>query len=488
MSEHESSLSDAVIEAAINRRASGHADSALLREIVATAESTKQSRRWLVPSMDHRRQLLLIAAVTSVLIIVVVAATSTGGRPIAPPSPVASLPAAIIQPSASPSAIPSTETCATDTISVLTGNAMPPAGAEPMTVPAGVLDIGVYLTAPVESGPGPQTDVWAIRAGEATRIAAIVGPDYNYAQVDDISADGREAIVSVGVQHIALPGPSCGDLYMLRTDGSGVMRLTNDGPDQFASNGVFSYDGRYVAFVHGETFAASPAIGLVDLRGDVDPQLTLCDIASADLHIAWSPLDDRLAAACGATLVVMTVDPSTGQHVGGVDGFVTPTADNIPINVGWLDPDRIVITSAVPGEQSNRPIQLDTITLAGRAAGTWSDTVVSKPTLTDPGLTESGMAIAPDGSAVAMYGDPTPVDPQGDTLGLYVIDTSTGVARRAAPWPVDAPGWSSDGTSIIYVEPSEPVPFLTVIDLPSMERHRYGSMPAEYDGGVWRGS
>ena len=127
-----------------------------------------------------------------------------------------------------------------------------------MTVTAGVLDVGVYLTALSVGDASGQNDIWAIKAGTATRIASIVGPDFNVAEVDDISADGRTALVKIGVIHGGLPGPMCSDLYAVKTDGSGAIRLTFNGPEGHADDGAFSPHGRYVAFRSSVFTAGSP--------------------------------------------------------------------------------------------------------------------------------------------------------------------------------------------------------------------------------------
>ncbi len=296
-------LSDAAIEAALARRAPGHADAALLADIVATAATTRQARGWTVPVLGRPRAVWAVVAAAALLVAGLLAVGIGSGQPPSP-TPAPSV-LGVVPPSAGPSeALPSAsaETCATETTQVLVGSAMPPATTGLTTIPAGLLDIGAYLTRTPDGSSNTPTDVWIARSGVSKRIASIVGPDFNIASIDDVSADGQLVLLQIGVIHMTQPGPECSDLYAVRTDGSSVTRVTHYGPNQNAFGGSFSADGRNVAFTYSE-LNASDAIGVVDVAGLAAPRLGLCDGGpTTGLQVRWAPDDDRLAAFCGTSV------------------------------------------------------------------------------------------------------------------------------------------------------------------------------------------
>ena len=121
--------------------------------------------------------------------------------------------------------------------------------------------------------------------------------------------------------------------------------------------------------------------------------------------------------------------------LGPVPSYDLPTGGAEVVGIGWQDPLRVLLTTAEPGTRSNGPLKLTTLTLGSRASardGTWSPTVSSHPVLADSGLSTVSR-IAPDGHAIALYGDPLKDDPVGDSLALYVLDTSSSTAERVAP-------------------------------------------------------
>ena len=141
------------------------------------------------------------------------------------------------------------------------------------------------------------------------------------------------------------------------------------------------------------------------------------------------------------------------------------------------------------GTHSNGPFNVTTLTLGGGATaheGTWSPLITSHPWLGDGGGMSTGtISIAPDGSALTLFGDTAEDDPQGNTSGLYAMDATSGVLQ-----PVAGPGgdvaWSSDGRSLLFNDYVGEKWVLTVYDLASKTGHAYGSMPTEFVGGIWR--
>jgi hypothetical protein len=343
-----------------------------------------------------------------------------------------------------------------------------------MTVPAGVLDRGAYLTLPNDSG---SSDLWSIRAGVANRIASV---DIGRVLVRDISSDGRQVLLQVGEMHGGIAGPECDDLYVIRTDRPSVTRVTHNGTGEHAFAGSFSVDGRYVAFRYESTNAVAPAVGVSDLLGDVTPQLRLCDGNATTIQIAWAPDNDRLAALCPSVLQLEFVPTSTST----ID---VPFAVDSVGTFGWASPTRIVI-GTVPTGPGASPITLHTLSLTGVGAHQMDGTF-SNPTPTTQSFTsvadDSG-EVSPDGRSILV--NATPADGQQDHLDWLVVELATG--RTTLNIPLDLPDlafWSQDSHSIVYVEPTSGGPKLTVVDIASGDRQTYGSMPANYAGGVWRG-
>jgi hypothetical protein len=485
-------LDDATIEAAIAGRAPGHADAMLLAGIVAAASSTPQIRSWTLPVIGGRRAgwAVLVAAV---LLVGAVLLFLGGGSDRTTPTQAPSQPAAVgPSPSSttSPSAAPA-RTCATETTTVTIGADMPPTSTAPMTVPEGILDQGIYVTEPSDNVYRP-ADVWSIRAGSATRIASVVGADFDVVQIDDISADGRLALLQVGAL-IADPVSTCDDLYLLSTDGTSVTRLSEHGRNEHTTGGRFSRDGRYVAFRFDDLSGHTPAVGLVDLEGDRTPRLTECAETSM-FDLAWAPTDDRLAVICGARLDILPPP----------DLALAPTSTDLPfrgealVELGWQDSETTLVTTAVidgstdPGPPINAPIQFRTV-----AAG-----AVSQPTVVSPpiGQGNPGSAISPDGQALAVFATPSDFE----ASGWYVIDVSTGAARKVSGITCSDIGWSADSRSVLYVK-RDPLtsppsgapttgrllggqPTLTVVDLGTGQVQGVGTMPINYIQGFWRGS
>jgi hypothetical protein len=449
-------LDDATIEAAIAGRAPGHADAMLLAGIVAAASSTPQIRSWTLPVIGGRRAgwAVLVAAV---LLVGAVLLFLGGGSDRTTPTQAPSQPAAVgPSPSSttSPSAAPA-RTCATETTTVTIGADMPPTSTAPMTVPEGILDQGLYVTEPSDNVYRP-ADVWSIRAGSATRIASVVGADFDVVQIDDISADGRLALLQVGAL-IADPVSTCDDLYLLSTDGTSVTRLSEHGRNEHTTGGRFSRDGRYVAFRFDDLSGHTPAVGLVDLEGDRTPRLTECAETSM-FDLAWAPTDDRLAVICGARLDILPPP----------DLALAPTSTDLPfrgealVELGWQD----------------------------------SETTLVSPPI---GQGNPGSAISPDGQALAVFATPSDFE----ASGWYVIDVSTGAARKVSGITCSDIGWSADSRSVLYVK-RDPLtsppsgapttgrllggqPTLTVVDLGTGQVQGVGTMPINYIQGFWRG-
>jgi len=334
-----------------------------------------------------------------------------------------------------------------------------------MTVLGDELDLGVYLTA---------DDLWSVRTGTAIRVASIDAFSASLAQVDDLSPDGRFAVVELGQAIPNSPLIECNNLYLIATDGTGATRITTFRTHQHASDARFSVDGRFLAFRFDDLRGHTPVVGLIDLIGDHTPRIVECGETSM-FDFAWAPDDDRLAMVCGGRLDV--VSAQTGNVVSST---ALPFKGEIFMELAWSDPATMVLVTALDNGigVSNAAVRLRTV-----AAGVVSDPKPVSPQITFAGALES--TTAPDGRAVAVF-----AFSRDQTPGWYVIDTTTAAAQAVASPGCSDLGWSADGRSVVFVEggPATTLPALTLVDLSTGARHPLGWVPAYYRGGVFRGS
>jgi hypothetical protein len=474
-------LDDALIEAAIGRRAPGHASPELLADILAASARAPRVRAWPVglPARQDRRTWVLLAAAALLIAGITVVVLGGGAfRPTPSLVPNSTLPAAVVPPPSAAASAPQlgpATPCATDTTSVSTGAAMPPT-SEPLSPPVGNLDGSVYIT----QQDGVQiANVWAVRVGRATRIASIAGSDFNDLAITDVSPDGSEAILMLGERHGGLPRPACHDLWLLATDGSGATRLTHNAAQQDATQGRFSADGGFVAFLERDDIVGEH-VGLIDLTGNRTPVMTACS-SGYSVGFAWSPVDDRLIEECtgGPRLEMFANGQSTGSAA-------MPSGDEITMLLGWHDPHRVLLVTAENGTSINAPIESRTIQLSdnpGRPLiDRWTDPLVASPLLGEgdgvPG------SLAPDGHAYAVYAQ------SGDfqTSGWYVVDHATGQAVKVTSFEGGFLAWSSDSQSVVYVhvDPDSNAATLMEAHIVSADARPITPLPADYRQGFWR--
>ena len=161
------------------------------------------------------------------------------------------------------------------------------------------------------------------------------------AHIDDVSPDGRFAVVELGQEINSSPLAACNNLYLIATDGTGATRITAFGTHAHAIDARFSADGRFVAFRYDDLLGRTPVVGLVDLVGDRTPRIVECGETSM-FDFAWAPDDDRLAMACGGRLDVVSAE--TG-HV--VSSTVLQFRGEIFMELAWSDPATTVLVTAL---------------------------------------------------------------------------------------------------------------------------------------------
>jgi hypothetical protein len=362
---------------------------------------------------------------------------------------------------------------------------MAPLTTKPLTLPAGAVDLGVFVT----QRDGDRTsNVWAVRSGQPVRIASLTGTDYDIAAITDVAPDGRSAILQLGAVHGGLPLPWCDDLYLLATDGSRATRLTFNRAHEHAADGRFSSTGRYLAYVTRGADDPTSALALLDLTGAAPPLLTDCTDFANDIVFGWQPGATILAAVCGRQL--MLVAPT-----GTLASVALPySADaEAPLLVGWRDKSHILLTTVVGGRSINVPIQAREIVVGDDPGAPfslpWSAPLVATPILAQGGR---GASIAPDGSAFAVVGSTN-----GDVVNdaWWVVDMTTGLARKVSTRQIGSGltpnrdfGWSGGGQTVLFVEydPASGLPSLERVDLATSRTSLVASLPADYHGGIWR--
>jgi hypothetical protein len=478
-------LSDASIEAALARRAPGHADRELLASIVAAAAEVPQLRAWGRPIAWRSR--LAVAAVAAALVVAATAVISgigsqpPGPRPSGHGSPGLPGPSSSdTGPGPSTPASASPIACATATVVVATGAAMPPAVAVPFTIPPGVLDRGVYFTSPNRIAPA---EIWSVRAGTAARIATVDGPGINALDIEDVSHDGSLAIVAVG--HISPSGASaeCVDLYGIRTDGAGSTRLTSYGAGEVAHLARLSADGRYIAFGHtlidpirAALAPVRSALVLDDLRNANVPSLDrVCSLDSYSFARSWAPGDDLVAAICGSTLQI--------QSPFSVGTFDLPMATDGLVAFGWASPQRVLIATTA---LADGPQPIDVRTLERAPNGGLADGAFSAVTHLTTGLniaaTDQPPDVSPDGRSVlvtvASTTDPT-------TTEWYVLDSVSGASHLILPVSGSDPEWSADGRSVAYLDFANlATTHFAIVDVATGKTQAW-PVPATYHQGIW---
>ena len=246
-------------------------------------------------------------------------------KPSAPPS----LGQSVFGPAPSPTlSTPSAslEVCLTDTVQVLSGDALPHVDGDGLE---GLGESrGVYL-----SGRPPM--LWAANPGRrsATLIASI-SPEPSILDVLDISRDGSSALIRIG--NISPGGGSaeCADLYAVRTDGSEAVRLTRFGTGRFVTGGAFSPDGRRIAFSWWEP----GTITTLDIEtGATIDQSCSTQYSVWPTRIFWSPSGDRIAVGCDRGLTTFDargVTPPARFRMAGE-----------PLAFSWTDDRELIVAS-----------------------------------------------------------------------------------------------------------------------------------------------
>ena len=467
MNDRQDRLSDAAIELALARRAPHGADPGLLKSILSAAAGTPQVRWWVPATISGGAPLVRLAWIALLLALVLaLAALVVGGGVPRPPDL-----AMLASPTASSSPLLSTapttvgpDPCATETLEILSGDALPTPGSDP----AVGLDLGrgVYV--------GTDGQLWAVGAGQgpATRIAQLT-PGPSVLDVLDVSPDGSRALIRAG--HIVAGGrvmPGCADLYEVSTDGSRATRLTVVGQDRYVAGAAFSPDGGRIAYA-----SWGPAVlTVLDIQSSVTAELPCGDsLPGPDpVRVAWSPRGDRIAVDCSPGIAI--VDPS------GAAPTISFPPTEWPIAFSWTDDRHLLVARAASGPRSEE-VHIDSFDLESQTS-TFVAAVEAPPDieLVQP----SSGGFSPDGRWLAFLGwDPIHVAAVG-----YLVPTSGGAPIRVlepsrAILPIS---WSADSRALVYVDLRGLTrTTLRQLEVETLRHSTIGRVPGgRYLKGIWR--
>ena len=389
-----------------------------------------------------RRGFTLLAA--AVLVGLVAGAAVVGGLldsrpgPVVVPSqsPSSSEPIAIADPSPTPqSPAPTAEPCFTDTMTVLTGEAMQAATGDEVgeTMTALGQGRGVYVgrVGALESG------VWAVGPADGpARPIAVITPRPFVFDVVGLSPDGSEALIRAGTLTINGPDPECVDLYLVRTDGSGATRLTPFRGGRSVSGAAFSPDGTRVAYSWWGSQGGS--ITVLDLGSGRTVDQQCGAIFSFDPNrIEWSPTGERVAIACSG--IVTIFDPSDATDP------VPFQSTREQLLFGWTH-DGHVLVSTDGGDIRSFDVESQTSMSIGRFDVHDIEQV-----------TPSSGGFSPDGRwLVFQAGERGDVPGNDFTIVGYLVSTSGGTPIRILNENEAGPtiSWSTDGRSLLAAHES----------------------------------
>jgi hypothetical protein len=390
---------------------------------------------------------------------IVVAAALVGGQPTLVVVPPTASPAA--SPATSPMPSPSTQTprpfvqqpiprgdlsCVKNLIRLAAGGKASSKASQP-PVPAG--GRFAYVTPGATASDGSMLDarIQIAAPGSVATVATVAsdepfglrGPLHwpDTVTIEGWSTDGNSILVWAGRWSPSVWYHDCSDLYLVRADGSSILRLTDNGrPGYRAGTSALAPDGRSAAYVElaVETWTvrvadSAGATTIVDTgRCEFEPQL-----------LAWSPDGRYLAVSCDPGLLIYSVAEGTSKvlGLGGARG-----ADRI----GWdLDTGRV--EAVIQGE----PLQV----LAFDPVSASQTILASVAGRTD--LTAIG--VSNDGTQVLLAGCPLakPSDPSCYSTELDVLDVGSGTLQTLWWGPgnettnelINSASWRPDGAVVM---------------------------------------
>jgi hypothetical protein len=368
----------------------------------------------------------------------------------------------VVFPTASPT-VSSTAAAATAVVPALCplANELVPAGALPAStaVPQGPLKALVAYVA-AQGSEVRITDGASIGSRLVARIQPTNKPDNS--QVLGWSNDGSTILVHVGrFSPGGGPEDNCGDLWLVRSDGSAATKLTHNGPGQDANGAVLAGDGRSVAYVEAglptgsgfelrtvEALRLTTVLAPAPCGGDPDALLSV-----GPGRLAWSP--------DGASLALMCLDRVTVYSVaGGTSRDFTLPRQTLAVSMAWAADGTELMVAAVPygpGPGNNQ----GALTIVGIDFQSEEARLISRSSVEVEWIIGGGVvdAFSPDVSSfIASGGTPGAVPGVNFSSTWYVIDVATGVARQVfeRDEPCPCAEWLPDSSGFVYLDPANP--------------------------------
>ncbi len=389
----------------------------------------------ILPGPDARLRRVLVVVVLAALIGSVLAtAALVGNQPrlavVVPPS------------SASPTAGPAASATASPATStnpelVITG----PNLAETNPIPSGdTACIADLLNGSAGGSPLPRDSTPALEPGEAVAGSVLGQPDkqklfhavgvrvttassvttvatftsaapfgpLTNATIVGWSRDGTTLLLSVGRWSPSFWNHECLDLYVARTDGSSLVRLTeNRGPGQTVWVEALAPGGGSVAYVEEDESVGAWSLRLWDDSG-ATTALDASPCKSSPTALAWSPDGRSLAVSCEDSVILLYRVP------GGEKTELVGAPHTVVKSIGWTSDSARVVAAVL-----DQNIYVDEFDLSG--GHTVHRDLDARPDLGPVG------GFSPDGSKLLLGGCPkTPTDPTCLATELDVLDVATG--------------------------------------------------------------
>ena len=161
-----------------------------------------------------------------------------------------------------------------------------------------------------------------------------------------------------------------------------------------------------------------------------------------------------------------------------------PAGDAATVFIGWQVTNTIAYISAPGSATQNAPVEIRTIRTTTYASGVlvggWSRPIVATPRLVQ---TASAGEAAPDGHASLI---PATRDPLTDVGAWGVVDAVSGQATLVGD-AISATWTSNEALALVEFDPQSNLPVFVLYDVATGKSRSVGSMPPEYETGVWLG-
>ena len=393
-----------------------------------------------------------------------------GQRAVGPPGPAvvaSSTPdlAAGVSPSPSasqpvPTPSPSSEPCLT--FEIQTGDELPDVSGDPVTgIGPGR---GVFLAGSTLFAVGPGDD-------PARPIAAVKPSTGGLVEFLDLSADGSNALIRAGFIGGGNTDPECADLLVVRTDGSGVTRLTSFEAGRIVSGAAFSPDGTRVAYTSlGVSSPGPETITVLDLASGrrVEQPCDSAFVGDPAIQVDWSPTGDRVALVCRG----LTIFDASGTAA----PIEVPTIGPNHGGFGWTDASHLIVADGGADIESF-DVVTQTSTLVGRLDA--ADL---------PSYASGSGVFSPDGRWLAFL--------NGSTAETYLVAASGGPATRVLDEDEQFVAWTADSRALVHTTSELDSQLATQVilgrvDAETLQRSRiatlsnYSQGRITYRQGVW---